>query len=277
MSADDYMTVSRKFARDSRISLKARGLGLWLFSHQDGWNLSVRSIAKQVGAGVEAVQSGLKELEEHGYLTRVQSNEAGRFGDMDYLVTDVPAGDTASGKPVHGGDPDAETPADGSTADRVPDTHKETTPKETNTQGDQPEEKTSDTDALFELEGADENGEYDDVEPGPSFDDFWAVYPVRKAKQAARNAWDKALLRVPRADRADRARAIVKGAEEYRDDPGRKPTFTKHPATWLNGGCWEDDPTPVGSGNPRGGYQQYRDEDLYPGSKPWFNPDDLQD
>jgi hypothetical protein len=30
----------------------------------------------------------------------------------------------------------------------------------------------------------------------------------------------------------------------YRDDPNRVQEFTKHPATWLNGDCWLDDPLP---------------------------------
>lgn len=292
MAADDYMTVARKFARDSRLSLKERGLGLWLFSHTDGWNLSVRSIAKQVGAGVEAVQSGLKALEEFGYLRRErQYGDGHQFADMDYVVTDVPedvpAGEATSGKPVHGDDQDPGYPSAGKPTDRVSDTHKETTPKETNSQGDQPQEEISPNghavmdDGLFPV-GAPEasNGDAPASEiDGPTFVDFWAVYPVKKAKQKAVQAWERALLKVPKADRGDRARAILEGAHRYAEErKGQDPRYTKHPATWLNGGCWDDEPTPVGSGrNPRGGGSRYRDSESYPDAPAWFDPAALDD
>lgn len=75
----------------------------------------------------------------------------------------------------------------------------------------------------------------------PTFDDFWAVYPRRKAKEAARRAWAKAVKKVEPA-------VIVEGARRYAAEcQGRDPKYVRHPATWLNGGCWEDEPdTPVG-------------------------------
>ena len=75
--------------------------------------------------------------------------------------------------------------------------------------------------------------------PSPlSFERFWEIYPRRSAKKAARTAFDRA------CKRADLA-AILAGTERYRDDPNRDPAYTKHPATWLNGDCWEDDPLPA--------------------------------
>jgi len=69
------------------------------------------------------------------------------------------------------------------------------------------------------------------------FDRFWAAYPRREAKGAARKAWDKAIKRAT----PDR---IVAGAERYRDQPGREPQYTAHPATWLNADRWTDEPAP---------------------------------
>lgn len=74
------------------------------------------------------------------------------------------------------------------------------------------------------------------------FDAFWAVYPRRVAKRAARKAWDQATKRAP-------AGVIFAGAERYRDQLGRDPTFTAHPATWLNADRWADEPMPRGSPN----------------------------
>lgn len=82
------------------------------------------------------------------------------------------------------------------------------------------------------------------VVPRDRFGEFWATYPRKAAKDAAKRAWTKALKR------ADPDR-IIAGSSRYRDDPGRDPQFTKYPATWLNDGCWDDEPLPRGSPNGR--------------------------
>lgn len=82
--------------------------------------------------------------------------------------------------------------------------------------------------------------------PKPGSDDdpdwlkFWSIYPLKKSKEGARKAWAAALKKTTAAE-------IIAGAERYRDDRGRKPEFTKHPTTWLNQGCWEDESTPAAS------------------------------
>ncbi len=69
------------------------------------------------------------------------------------------------------------------------------------------------------------------------FEVFWAAYPRRIAKFKARTAFDKAL-------KHSTAEEIIAGARRYaKEREGQDPQFTKHPATWLNGGCWEDEPT----------------------------------
>lgn len=67
---------------------------------------------------------------------------------------------------------------------------------------------------------------------------FWEIYPLKKSKDGARRSWAAALKKAAASD-------IIAGAERYRDDPARKPEYTKHPTTWLNQGCWTDEPTPI--------------------------------
>lgn len=69
------------------------------------------------------------------------------------------------------------------------------------------------------------------------FDAFWSIYPRKVAKQAALKAWEKAL------QVAD-AQTITEGARRYADDPNRHPSYTAHPATWLNAHRWDDEPLP---------------------------------
>lgn len=70
------------------------------------------------------------------------------------------------------------------------------------------------------------------------FDAFWAVYPRKVAKEAARKAYAAAV-------RMATPEEILEGARRYVADPNRSQQFTKHPATWLKGGCWTDEPEPM--------------------------------
>lgn len=71
------------------------------------------------------------------------------------------------------------------------------------------------------------------------FEMFWAAYPRRVAKKAARRAWDQVLKRGEAT-----ADELIAGTLRYQTEcrnQQREERFVKHPATWLNGGCWQDD------------------------------------
>lgn len=71
------------------------------------------------------------------------------------------------------------------------------------------------------------------------FEAWYQAYPRRVARKAAEKAYKK-------ARETATAEQLLAGARAYADDPQRKPEFTKHPATWLNGECWLDE----GAGGP---------------------------
>lgn len=76
---------------------------------------------------------------------------------------------------------------------------------------------------------------------------FWSIYPLRRDKGKAQNAWRKSVARVRAATGVNLAQAattIAAGAARYRDDPNRDPSFTKYAEGWLNGDGWEDEPLP---------------------------------
>lgn len=77
------------------------------------------------------------------------------------------------------------------------------------------------------------------AERDAGFAAFWAVYPKKVAKPAARKNWDRAI----RAG-ADPA-AIIAGAERYAKSDGVARGFVKHPQGWLTDERWTDEqPTP---------------------------------
>jgi hypothetical protein len=65
------------------------------------------------------------------------------------------------------------------------------------------------------------------------FTEFWNEYPKRVDRAKALKAFKSALKRAKFED-------ILAGAIAYRNDPTRKPEFTKYPATWLNADAWEN-------------------------------------
>lgn len=89
---------------------------------------------------------------------------------------------------------------------------------------------------------------------GPDlFDEFWKVYPAKKGKIAAKKAWAKAL-------KSAAADHIIAGAMVYRTDSRVLAGYVKDPATWLNGGHWDDELTKAGT---RDGHRAYQDpEDM---------------
>jgi hypothetical protein len=72
--------------------------------------------------------------------------------------------------------------------------------------------------------------------PAESFERFWRIYPRKVAKEGARRAFEKALKAGADAD------VLIAGAQRYAiERQEQDPKYTKHPATWLNAGCWEDE------------------------------------
>lgn len=71
------------------------------------------------------------------------------------------------------------------------------------------------------------------IDDDPDFSRFWSVYPRKASKGSARRAWAKAIRIASPVE-------IIQAAISYAADPNRDPTFTAHPATWLNGERWLD-------------------------------------
>ncbi|WP_199572684.1 helix-turn-helix domain-containing protein [Streptomyces murinus] len=93
-----------------------------------------------------------------------------------------------------------------------------------------------------------------------AFGAFWINYPKKRAREEARKAWIAAIKR------GANPQHIVTAAQSYaRERASQDPKYTKYPATWLNKGCYDDEPDPQPGPQLRavsGGYQ------------PWTNPVD---
>lgn len=85
-----FTVMSNYHFQDKEISLKAKGLLGLMLSLPSNWDYSINGLVAIVKENKAAVQSALKELEEHMYLkrTRVQ-DETGRF-DYVYDIYEKP-------------------------------------------------------------------------------------------------------------------------------------------------------------------------------------------
>lgn len=85
-----FTVMSNYHFQDKEISLKAKGLLGLMLSLPSNWDYSVNGLVAIVKENKAAVQTALKELEEHKYLkrTRVQ-DETGRF-DYIYDIYEKP-------------------------------------------------------------------------------------------------------------------------------------------------------------------------------------------
>lgn len=89
------------------------------------------------------------------------------------------------------------------------------------------------------------------------FETFWRCYPRRVAKGAARKAFDKAIKKTT-------LETMIKAITEYVAKKPEKIDF-KHPATWLNSECWDDEwePEQARSNAPGAAVLRYKTRDEY--------------
>lgn len=74
-----------------------------------------------------------------------------------------------------------------------------------------------------------------DRDADPHFVAFYAAYPLKRAPESAWRAWQKIPAKVDRE-------SVIAAAKVFAEDPSRDPTYTPHPATWLNAHRWADGP-----------------------------------
>ena len=87
-----FTIINNHITTDCTLSYKAKGIWLYAFSKPDDWNFYMSDIMKQSKDGKDSVRAGLKELEEAGYLQRVQHRENGMFSKFDYYFFETPRG-----------------------------------------------------------------------------------------------------------------------------------------------------------------------------------------
>ncbi|GGR61403.1 hypothetical protein [Streptomyces griseomycini] len=100
---DQFTQIANGPFRDGRLSFKTKGLFGLLPTHREGWRMSVTDLARCGREGESAAKSGLKELEQHGFLVRERERgQAGTLGAAVYFITDLPALQSRRSQPESG-------------------------------------------------------------------------------------------------------------------------------------------------------------------------------
>lgn len=81
---DNFGIAPNKLLNNEKISLKAKGLFVYIQSKPDGWSFSAEKIALSHRDGVASVSASLQELEENGYLKRTKMHGEGGYWTQNY-------------------------------------------------------------------------------------------------------------------------------------------------------------------------------------------------
>ncbi len=80
-----YTIVDNDVIGDDRLSLRTRGLLVWILSKPDGWAVTADALAEHHREGQSAIKTALRELESAGYLVRVKSRQRAVSGRLVWV------------------------------------------------------------------------------------------------------------------------------------------------------------------------------------------------
>ena len=213
-SKGKYTVLNNGIFRDENLSAKSLGILAKMLSLPDNWEFSetgLCSIFKKDGRS--SIRSGLKELEENGYLVRSRvRDESGKLTSAEWTVSDKPM----LGNPMLE-NPMLENPM---LENRTQYNTKEYNTKEFITKDIPPISPKGKTDC------------------SDLFNRFWDAYPKHIAKQSAVKAFEKLKPDEKLLEAMLKAIEMQKESKQWEKDGG---AFIPYPATWLNQRRWEDE------------------------------------
>ena len=88
-----YVQIDKSVFTNQGLTWKAKGILGYLLSRPDDWKVYVCDLVKQSKDGKDAVYSGLKELENNGYLKRCPIRDKGKIIAWETIIFETPQSD----------------------------------------------------------------------------------------------------------------------------------------------------------------------------------------
>lgn len=86
-----FTTVDNVVLNDTNLSWKAKGLFVYLWSQSDEWDFYESEVVKHSTDKIASLKSGLKELEQQGYLKRQRKrDDKGHLKENEWILSDNP-------------------------------------------------------------------------------------------------------------------------------------------------------------------------------------------
>jgi hypothetical protein len=87
----DFTVVDNHYLKCKELSLRSKGLFTQLLSLPESWVYSIAGLACLSRDGADSIRSGIRELEQAGYITRTpRRDHDGRFCGYEYLIRESP-------------------------------------------------------------------------------------------------------------------------------------------------------------------------------------------
>jgi hypothetical protein len=96
-----FTIVPNAIFNDEHLSIEAKGLLGWLLARHPTWHVKLDHVGSSINVGRRRLQRIFRELIEVGYITRERQRrrKGQRFGEIQYVVRDVPGPAKMSSKP----------------------------------------------------------------------------------------------------------------------------------------------------------------------------------
>ena len=85
-----FTVVRNSAARDETLTFRARGLLVWMLSHESGRLITAAAMIDAGPDGRDSVRAALRELEQADYIRRIRYRGAQGLWHHEMTVTDMP-------------------------------------------------------------------------------------------------------------------------------------------------------------------------------------------
>ena len=86
---NQFTQIDNSLINDMQLSFQAKGVFLYLWSKPDDWQVNVKAMQYECVDKQTKIYSALRELENHGYLTRKRYYINGKVAGINYNISDT--------------------------------------------------------------------------------------------------------------------------------------------------------------------------------------------